>query len=91
MSPLDFLPHLLGFLAPALFVSVGVVLGARLVAGDRPAKPLWVQFVINFLVGAAVLAAGLWHFGVDGKMATYAALVAAIASVQWIAGSGWKA
>lgn len=90
MSPLDFLPHLLGFLAPALFVSLGVVFGARLVAAARPATPLWAQFVINFLVGAAVLAAGLWHFGVDGKMATYAALVAAAASVQWVAVGGWK-
>jgi hypothetical protein len=90
MPPQDFLPHLFGFLAPALFVALGVAFGARLLGG-APATPLWAQFVINFLVGTAVLAAGLWHFGVDGKMATYAALVAAIASVQWLAGRGWKA
>lgn len=89
MSLLDFLPHLLGFLAPALFVALGVAFAARLLGGT-PALPLWAQFVINFLVGAAVLAAGLWHFGVDGKMATYAALVAAIASAQWAASRGWK-
>jgi hypothetical protein len=87
----DFLPHLFGFLAPALFVALGVVLAARLLRGAPAALPLWAQFVMNFLVGAAVLAGGLWHFGVDGKMATYAALVAAIASVQWLAGRGWKA
>jgi hypothetical protein len=86
MSLQDFLPHLFGFLAPALFVSLGVVLVARLVTRARPALPWWAQFVINFLVGAAVLAAGLWHFGVDGKMATYSALVAAIATAQWLAG-----
>jgi hypothetical protein len=38
-----------------------------------------------------VLAAGLWHFGVDGKMATYAALVIAVASCQWICDPGWRA
>jgi hypothetical protein len=91
MPLLDFLPHLLGFVAPALFVSLGVVFGARLVTGARPAMPLWAQFAIDFTVGVAVLAAGLWHFGVDGKMATYAALAAAIACAQWLAGRGWKA
>jgi hypothetical protein len=39
----------------------------------------------------AVLAAGLWHFGVDGKMATYAGLVAAVATAQWLGSRGWKA
>ena len=39
----------------------------------------------------AALAAGLWYFGVDGKMATYAALVVAIASCQWLSGRAWKA
>jgi hypothetical protein len=52
---------------------------------------LWAQFAINFTAGLAVSAAGLWHFGVDGKMATYAALVAAIATTQWIGSRGWKA
>jgi hypothetical protein len=76
----------MGFVAPALFVSLGVALGARVLGGARPALPLWAQFVINFLVGTAVLAGGLWHFGVDGKMATYAALVGAVATAQWLAG-----
>jgi hypothetical protein len=30
-----------------------------------------------------VLLGGLWFFGHDGKMATYAALVLACASSQW--------
>lgn len=90
MPLLDFTVHLLGFVAPALAVALAVVLGARLVGGGRPSWPAWAQFAINFAVGAAVLAAGLWHFGVDGKMATYTALVVAVASAQWLAGRGWK-
>ena len=90
MGPSQFALHLLGFVAPALFVALAVSLGARWVA--RPAPPLrwWVQAAINFTAGVAVLLAGLWHFGVDGKMATYAALVAAIATTQWLSSRGWK-
>lgn len=90
MSPLDLLLHLLGFAAPAGFVALAVVFGARLLGHRPPAWPLWAQFAINFTVGVAVLAAGLWHFGVDGKMATYAALVAAIGTAQWFASRSWK-
>ena len=91
MPPVDFVLHLLGFVAPALFVALAVLFGARLVRGGPAPLPGWAQFAINFTVGVAVLAAGLWHFGVDGKMMTYAALVVAIATAQWLAGRGWKA
>jgi len=37
-----------------------------------------------------VLVAGLVLFGNDGKMATYAALVLAAATCQWILGKNWK-
>lgn len=91
MPPLDLIFHLLGFVAPAFFVSLAVVFGARVFRAGPVSPRWWVQFAMNFTVGVAVLAAGLWHFGTDGKMATYAALVAAIATVQWLAGRGWKA
>jgi len=90
MAPVDILTHLLGFLAPAFFVALAVVFGARVVGSGR-VLAWWAQFAINFTVGAGVLAAGLWHFGVDGKMATYAALVAAIATAQWLGSRAWKA
>jgi hypothetical protein len=90
MPPLDLLLHLTGFVAPAFFVSLAVIFGARLMGGSSAPLRWWMQFAINFTVGVAVLAAGLWHFGVDGKMITYAALVAAIATAQWLAGRGWK-
>jgi hypothetical protein len=90
MAPLDFTFHLLGFLAPALFVGLAVAFGARFV-GATPQRPRWwAQAAINITVGVAVLGTGLWHFGVDGKMATYAALVFAVAVIQWLCGRAWK-
>jgi hypothetical protein len=38
----------------------------------------------------AVLASGLWWFGRDGKMATYTALVIAVATCQWLSGRAWR-
>lgn len=90
MGPLDLLFHLLGFAAPALFVALAVTFAARLVwATARPWR-WWAHTAINFTVGVLVLGAGLWHFGVDGKMVTYAALVAAVSAAQWLCGRGWK-
>ena len=40
---------------------------------------------------AGVLAAGLVLWGRDGKMLTYAALVVACATCQWVLVRGWKA
>jgi hypothetical protein len=37
-----------------------------------------------------VLLAGLWFFGRDGKMLTYAALVVASATVQWVMLGLWR-
>ena len=91
MSPIAFFLHLLSFLAPALAVAAFVALAARIVLppAARP-KSWWLAFVLNFAAGAVVLAAGLWYFGHDGKMATYAALVLAVASMQWAAGRAWR-
>ena len=90
MGPLDFTFHLFGFVAPAVAVGLAVTFGARwLGAAPQPLR-WWLQGAINVTVGSAVLAAGLWHFGVDGKMATYAGMAAAIAAAQWVCGRGWK-
>ena len=82
--------HLLGFIAPALFVAMGVATAAPLclAAGRRPAW--WRSVLTNLIAGAAALAAGLWLFGVDGKMASYAALVVAVGTAQWLAGRSWR-
>jgi len=90
MGRLDLLLHLLSFAAPAVAVAFLVALAARVLLPRRPASlPWWGQAAINSIVGVGVLGAGLWHFGVDGKMATYAALVLATASCQWVLSRGW--
>lgn len=91
MGPFDVFLHLLGFVAPAFALAAILVLaGPLLVRRPRRPVPWWVQLAINSMVGVAVLALGLWHFGVDGKMATYAALVFAAAVAQWVGGGGWR-
>nr|WP_222622839.1 hypothetical protein [Ramlibacter cellulosilyticus] len=83
--------HLAGFLAPAVVVAVLVAGAARIVLppAARP-QSWWMAVALNTLAGALVLAAGLWYFGRDGKMATYAALVLAVATVQWLSGRAWR-
>jgi len=84
MGPLDLLIHLLNFAAPALVVALLTALLARVCMRNMaPAQALPAQIAINFVVCLAVLLGGLWFFGHDGKMATYAALVLACASSQW--------
>ena len=92
MGPLDLFLHLLSFVAPAVAVALLVALAARILTPRRLAtRTWWAQTAINSIVGVLVLAAGLWHFGVDGKMSTYTALVMAVASCQWICNHGWRA
>ena len=83
MSWADLLWHVAGFLAPALFVAVGLALLA--LALDRelpPARALLRRMAVNFVAGAAALLAGLVITGHDGRMLTYAALVLACAAAQ---------
>jgi small basic protein len=92
MGPLDLLLHLLSFIAPAIAVALLVALAGRIVTPRNPVRrSWWPQALVNSAVGVLVLAAGLWHFGVDGKMATYAALVVAVASCQWACSRSWRA
>jgi riboflavin transporter FmnP len=88
---IDLASHLLGFLAPALAVALLVAVIGRLVfpRNNRPQR-WWVSVALNFVAGSLVLAAGLWWFGRDGKMATYAALVVAVATCEWLIGRGWR-
>ena len=90
MNPLAFLLHLLSFAAPALVVAVLVALGARLVLTGASRPGWWISVLANSFTGVVVLAAGLWWFGRDGKMATYAVLVVAVATAQWLVGRAWR-
>ncbi|OYD50992.1 hypothetical protein [Acidovorax kalamii] len=90
MGPLDILNHLLNFVAPAAFVALLLVLGGRLLGAKGGALAGWRQWAAVFVVGLVVLAAGLALWGRDGKMLTYAALVVATATCQWVLVRGWK-
>lgn len=92
MGPLDLFLHLLSFAAPALAVGITVALAARVVLPRQSAiLSWWGQAAINSIAGVLVLAGGLWYFGADGKMATYTALVVAVAICQWVCGRAWRA
>ena len=95
MSAYLFVNHLLNFVAPAAFMAVLMVLGARFLfrfyKSNWPwAQSLWAQTAIIFVVNMIVLIAGLIFFGRDGKMATYAALVLTAAFCQWVLIKGWS-
>lgn len=91
MGLLDFLNHLLNFLAPALWLAAAVTLAARLFIRNKPvALTLIGQGAINFIVSSAALLLGLWFYGHDGKMGTYSGMVLLCASSQWLMLRGWR-
>ena len=92
MGPLDLLIHVLNFVAPALWLAAVVTLVARVFIGKQPpARTLFGQGAINFIVSLTALLLGLWFFGRDGKMATYTAMALLCATSQWCQLRGWRA
>ena len=85
MGPLDFANHLLNFVAPAVFVGFFLALTAPVVLGIavKPGSRLGMG-ILNSLAGGCALAGGLWFFGNDGKMASYAAMLLACAISQLV-------
>lgn len=89
MDPLDLVWHLLNLLAP------GVALG---LIASTAAKWLWRRELAQVAwwglarwaagAGIAVTLAGLVLTGRDGRMATYGAMVLAVAGVLWWRGWG---
>ena len=91
MPALDFLIHLLSFVAPAFFLAVVLSLGARLAWRKRAHLLPWYHMAcVNALLGILVLAIGLVLTGQDGRMGTYAALVVVLGTCQWLMSSGWQ-
>ncbi len=84
MAPLDLANHLLNFSLPALIVGLLVAWIAPMVMKGVVRRRLVVHAGANVLAGLAALTAGLWYFGNDGKMATYAAMVLIIGTTQWL-------
>jgi hypothetical protein len=87
--------HLLNFVLPAAAVALLLVLSGRVFGGVfRSKKPVaaawWAQAAIVFAANVVVLVAGLLFFGHDGKMLTYAAMVAVAAACQWVLLGAWK-
>ncbi|MBK9574855.1 MAG: hypothetical protein IPO43_20290 [Rhodoferax sp.] len=92
MDPIDLFLHLLNFLAPALGLAALLAIFARFFVRKRTsAFALWAQIAITFVACALALGLGLWFFGRDGKMASYAAMLLCGASSQWLMQQGWKA
>lgn len=90
MALLDLFLHLAGLFAPALAVAFLVSTLARPVSRGAADQPWLRSFALDSIAGAAALLVGLWLFGHDGKMFTYAALVLACASCQWLLARGWR-
>lgn len=83
--------HLANFAAPALVLALLLPLIAHFcIKKQAPALAWWAQAAINFVVGVVVLLVGLWLWSRDGKMVTYALLVLALASSQWLLSRGWR-
>lgn len=92
MGLLTQINHLFNFLLPALGLAACMVGVSWLRHRKAPlGMPLWGQFGLHAGLGLAVLVGGLLYFGVDGKMATYAALCVVAATVQWAIERGWRA
>ena len=85
MSFITLVNALANFVAPALALALLVPLLSRFFAKKRPGAGVFITHAaINFVAGVLVLCLGLGYFGHDGKMATYAALVLAVATCQWL-------
>jgi hypothetical protein len=91
MGPLDFLWHLVGLLAPAAVVALLVSLAARVLLPEGARPGSWLTaWVAGFVAGSAASLAGLAVTGRDGAMLSYAGLVLACATSQWLLGRSWR-
>ena len=93
MGPLERILHTFNFIAPAWGVALFCVLLARLTARWWLPLASWSllkQTLVGGVLGTVVLAGGLVLWGIDGKMATYSALVIVCGTAQWLMCKGWR-
>jgi hypothetical protein len=84
MGPLDAVWHLLNLFVPAVGTALIAAGLAKLAWRQELAPVPWSSLALAASLGAAaVTVAGLVVFGRDGKMATYGAMVLAIALTLW--------
>lgn len=93
MTAYLFTLHLLHLALPAAVLAGWMVLLACWMLGG-PGRQAWAgwrgRWLWTFLLNLAVAGAGLALFGVDGKMATYGALVLASSLAQWAMWRAWR-
>jgi len=88
----DVLLHLLNFTAPAVFVAVLTAMSTPRLLHRNVGLPGFARLAgACFVANMLVLAAGLWFFGRDGRMATYAVMVLVCGTVAWAMARGWRA
>jgi mevalonate pyrophosphate decarboxylase len=89
MGPLDALYHLVNFFLPALGVAALAAALAKLLWWRELRSAAWLRLARWGAAGGSLaLLGGLVVFGRDGKMASYAAMVAATAlALLW---AGWR-
>lgn len=81
MGPLDFFWHLFNLFAVALLFAGVATAGAKLIWRRALAAVAWRRLLLaSGSAAAAVTMAGLVAFGRDGRMATYALMVLAVAA-----------
>ena len=93
MGPYEQIIHVLNFIAPAWGVALFCVLMARFGAPAGLPLSRWgllKQIVVSAMLGTVALGAGLFLWGVDGKMNSYAALVMVCGTTQWMMCCGWR-
>ncbi len=89
MGPLDALGHLINLFVPALALGALAPALAKLLWRRELAPVSWRRLAAPAcVVSAVVTVAGLVAFGHDGRMATYAGMVAACAVTLWWRGFG---
>ena len=89
MGPLDAINHLLNLFLPAVALGALAAALAKLLWRRELAAVPWRRLAVPAAgASAAVVLAGLVVFGRDGRMAMYAAMVAACAFTLWWRGFG---
>jgi hypothetical protein len=84
MGPLDAAWHLLNLFLPAVGTAMLAAAFAKLAWRRELGAVPWRSLALAAAAGAALVTlAGLVVFGRDGKMATYGAMVIAIAVMLW--------